>query len=157
MRVRPALIAAALALAAAAASGQTAVFVVRHAEKISNEDERLSEAGRARAAHLARMLANAGISGVYATNTERATDTAKPLADALGRKVRIYDEVAPFVETLRKEHAKQAVLVVGHSNTVPQILKALGCAEAVTTAEYDDLFVVVPKSGSAATLIRIRY
>ena len=70
-----------LGLAAAVpAAAQKAVFVVRHAEKISEEDQRLSEAGHSRAERLARMLAGSGISAIYATDTERARDTAAPLA-----------------------------------------------------------------------------
>jgi len=51
------------------------------------------------------------------------------------------------------------VLVVGHSNTIPDLLSAFGCAEKISLAadEYDDLFVVVPKSEGTAALVRLRY
>jgi broad specificity phosphatase PhoE len=147
---------------------QKAVLVVRHAEKISDTDERLTEAGRARAAHLAKMLKDAGVTAIYATDTERSRDTAKPLADALGLKVTIYDtgagmrgpvDARPFVATLRNEHAKDVVLVVGHTNTIPDLLKALGCPGDLKIAsdEYDNLFVVVPKAPGTPTLVRLRY
>jgi broad specificity phosphatase PhoE len=166
--LRLALLAALAGLAARPASAQKAIFVVRHAEKISEEDERLTDAGRSRAGRLAEMLKNAGISAIYSTQTDRTIGTAQPLANALGLKIRIYD-TAPangnadfqrLVERLRSEVATDGiVLVVGHSNTVPLILKSLGCADVVTIAsdEYDNLFVVVPKAGSAATLLRLRY
>lgn len=155
----------ALALVApAAAHAQRAVIVVRHAEKVSDQDERLSEAGRARAVRLAALLKDAGLTAIYTTDTERTRDTAKPTAEALAIPVRIYDvgsakvDAAPFVQLLRREHDGGAVLVVGHSNTVPAILSALGCTEPVTIGkdEYDDLFIVVPK-GEGATLVRLRY
>ena len=60
-------------LAATDAVAQQAVFVVRHGEKISDEDERLSEAGRARAARLAEMLKHSGVTAVYSTDTERSS------------------------------------------------------------------------------------
>jgi len=149
------------------ATAQQVVFVVRHAEKISDEDERLTEAGRARAARLSEMLRRSGITAIYSTDTERTLGTARPLADALGLKVEIYEaramngrvESAPLVERLHREAPRGIVLVVGHSNTVPSLLAALGCPDAVTIAdgEYDNLFVVVPKEGGKGTLVRLRY
>jgi broad specificity phosphatase PhoE len=156
-----------LALAASALA-QKAVFVVRHAEKISDKDERLSPAGHERARRLAAMLKDAGITAIYATNTERAQDTARPLAERLGLKITTYDtgggmsgkvDSREFVDTLRREHAGEIVLVVGHSNTVPDLLRTLGCPGTVSLAsgEYDNLFIVVPKASGAATLLRLRY
>jgi broad specificity phosphatase PhoE len=162
-------LAAILGLAAAVpAAAQKAVFVVRHAEKISEEDQRLSEAGHSRAERLARMLAASGISAIYATDTERARDTAAPLAGKLGLKVATYEtgakmsgavDARPFVAALRRDHPHDVVLVVGHSNTIPDLLQALGCAEKISLAadEYDDIFVVVPKSDGTSTLVRLKY
>jgi phosphohistidine phosphatase SixA len=164
-----------LLLCAAALAGrpdplraQKAVFVVRHAEKVSESDQRLTEAGRARANRLSSMLADSGVSLIYATDTERARDTAKPLADRLRLKIETYDtgggmsgavDARPFVEKLRREHPHDVVLIVGHSNTIPDLLHALGCEEKITLAsdEYDNLFVVVTKPGATATLLRLRY
>jgi len=161
---------AGLVLTPPLASAQTAVFVVRHAEKISETDQRLTDAGRERAARLAKMLGAAGIRAIYATDTERAKDTGAPLAKALGLTVATYDvgggegkppDASAFVRSLRRDHPRDAVLVVGHSNTLPEILKALGCREEISIAsqQYDDLFVVVPAgSGSPTpTLVRLRY
>lgn len=147
---------------------QDAVLVVRHAEKVSDTDERLSDAGRARAQSLAKMLRDAGIRAIYATDTDRARDTAKPLADALGLKLTRYDtgggmrgpvDARPFVALLAREHARDVVLVVGHSNTIPDLLKALGCPGDLKLAaeEYDNLFVVTPNKTGPATLVRLRY
>ena len=125
------------AFTAAPVFAQKAVFVVRHAEKISDEDERLTEAGRTRAGRLAEMLKKSGIAAIYSTDTERTIGTAQPLADSLGQKIRIYEvkpvegrfDFAPFVARLRAEVPDGVALVVGHSNSVPPILRALGCAE----------------------------
>ena len=163
-----ALAAASLLLAPAAARGQKAIFVVRHAEKISDTDQRLTDAGRARAARLAQMLKDSAVTAIYATDTERARDTVKPLADALGLKITTYDtgggmsgkaDARPFVAALRKEHGGDVVLIAGHSNTIPDLLEALGCPEAIELAsnEYDNVFVVVPKADATATLVRLRY
>jgi broad specificity phosphatase PhoE len=166
--------AASVALAAAfltlpvPARAQKAIFVVRHAEKVSESDQRLTEAGRARAARLAQMLRDSEVTAIFATDTERARDTAKPLAEKLGLKIELYDvgggmagsvDAKNFAGRLAREHSGDVVLVVAHSNTIPELLKALGCAEAVTiaAAEYDNLFVIVPKGGGPATLVRLRY
>ena len=105
------------------------------------------------------MLADAGIAAVYSTDTERTRGTARPLADARRLPVTVYDKPKALAEKVRAEHGGDAVLVVGHSNTVPELLKAFGCAESVSIAadEYDNLFVVVPKGTGPATLVRLRY
>ena len=148
----------------AVSHAQRAVIVVRHAEKVSDSDERLSEAGRARATRLAALLKDAGVTEIYATDTERAKDTAQPLADAAKLPVQIYDlgagkkvSAGPFVARLR-QHVGEIVLVVGHSNTVPALLEALGCEGEVSLGpgDYDNLFVAVP-TGKRATLVRLKY
>lgn len=158
-----------LAAAPRAARAQKAVLVVRHGEKVSEEDQRLTEAGRARARRLAAMLKDAGIAAIYSTDTERTRGTVQPLADALRLKIAIYDthtdmksdalDSRRFVEEIRRAHPNDVVLIVGHSNTIPELLKSLGCAENVTigTDEYDNLFVVMPRAGGGATLLRLRY
>jgi broad specificity phosphatase PhoE len=149
----------------AVSSAQRAVIVVRHAEKVSESDERLSEAGRARAARLAALLKEAGVTAIYSTDTERAKDTAQPLADAAKLPVQIYDlgagktvDARPFIARLRQQNAGDVVLVVGHSNTVPPLLQALRCPGKVSLAQgdYDNLYVVVP-TGRRATLVRLKY
>src|SRR5215813_7591388 len=71
---------------------QKAVFVVRHAEKASDANEPsvpLSEAGTARAARLAALLKDAGVSAIYSTDAIRTRKTAEPLAAARKREIRI--------------------------------------------------------------------
>jgi broad specificity phosphatase PhoE len=158
----------ALLLGTAAARAQRAVFVVRHAEKTADQQQLLTEAGRARAQRLAAMLKDSGIAAIYSTDTPRTRDTAKPLAEALKLTIELYDtgasmsgkvDAGAFVAGLRKDHPNDVVLIVGHSNTIPNLLETLGCKEKVALgdAEYDNLFVVVPKEGGRATLVRLRY
>ena len=66
---------------------------------------------------------------------------------------------AALVDHLHREAPRGIVLVVGHSNTIPSLLSALGCPDAVSIAgdEYDNLFVVVPREGAKALLLRLRY
>ena len=141
------------------ALAQKAVLVVRHGAKISDTDERLTEAGRARAERLAKMLKDAGVTAIYSTDTERTRDTVQPLASALGLEVVIYDKETALVGDIRQKHGTDIVLVAGHSNTVPGILKGFGCVEEIKIAadEYDNLFVVVPRPTAPATMMRLKY
>jgi phosphohistidine phosphatase SixA len=159
-----------LVAGASIANGQRAIILVRHAEKAvdANEpDVPLSEAGRARAARLAQMVAGAGITAIYATETDRARQTAEPLARALKLDVRTYSprdpagKLAPqiLLDRMKRDDAAGIVLVVGHQNTVPDLLAALGHAEKVEIGDkqFDDLFVVVPKPNGAPTVLRLKY
>jgi phosphohistidine phosphatase SixA len=151
------------------ATAQQAIILVRHAEKATESNEPgvpLSEAGSARAAKLAQMLASAGITAIYATETDRARQTAEPLARALKLDVKTYSprdasgKLAPqlLLDRLKKEEAG-IVLVVGHQNTVPDLLAVLGNPLKIEIREkqFDDLFVVVPKARAAPTVVRIKY
>jgi broad specificity phosphatase PhoE len=153
-------LAATLAVATPAAA-QEAVFVVRHAERAdASKDPSLSEAGIARAARLATMLKDAGITGIYTTDLRRTIQTAAPLASAAGLTP-VALPAADLDALLARIHAAgphDRLLVVGHSNTVPAILRALGAPPiAIAETEYDNLFVVVPQAEGAPHVLRLRY
>ena len=148
-----------------AVQAQRLVFVVRHAERAADgasmlqkqADPALSPAGEARASKLAAMLADAGISAICATEFRRTQDTAKPLAARLGLQIQTLPskQTDALLSKLRAQFAKDVVLVVGHSNSVPDIIKALCGAEVrLADTEYDNLFVVVPET---RLLTRIRF
>ena len=149
-----------LASPVGAAPAQPIIFLVRHAEKAADGDAKdpdLSDVGRARAAALAQLLKNADIRAVYATEFKRTQQTATPTAEAAGLKVKQIsgDKISTLVAKLHAQHGN--ALVVGHSNTLPQIIKALGLPEAgaIADADYDNLFVVFP--GSTPRLVHLRY
>ena len=168
MRATTIAVVAALFLAVApAAYAQRLVLLVRHAERADGgaatgamtkaADPALSAAGEARAAKLATMLAGAGLQAIFASEFRRTQDTVKPLSQKLGIAVTTMraNATPALVARLKASHPNDIVLIAGHSNTVPEIIKALG-GPAVTIAddEYGDLFVLVPASGA---LSRIRY
>ncbi len=119
-------------------------------------DPLLSAAGEARAQKLASMLADAGVKDIFATEFKRTQDTAKPLAMKTGVEVeQVGSKDTALLIAKIKSHPNDVVLVVGHSNTLPAILKAIaGVDLAIADSEYDNLFVVVPATG---TMTRIRY
>jgi broad specificity phosphatase PhoE len=146
---------------AAAAEAQRAIFLVRHGEKVDDSrDADLNDAGRARAALLAKLLRDSGITAVYSSDFQRTRKTAQPLADALGLRVMIIArEAEAVVRELRKARNRETVLLVAHSDTLPGILAGLGHRERVTIAdaEYDNLFIVMPRAGAPPTVLRLRY
>lgn len=161
------------ALASSAAAfptdSTTVVLIVRHAEKAAApaDDPSLTEAGRQRAQSLVNVAGAAGVSAVYSSQYTRTRETAEPLAGHLGVPVTVRPATAATIqtytadlaETLRGEHAGEAVLVVTHSNLVEPLVEALGGipGPAVAEDEYDRLVVVMLAPGGGARTIRARY
>ncbi|HEX4497010.1 MAG TPA: phosphoglycerate mutase family protein [Thermoanaerobaculia bacterium] len=117
------------------------IYLVRHAEKAdfwpADRDldlfQPLSPAGLARAEALAERLKTAGIAAIYTSRTTRTLETGAPLAHATHVPIGIDDastkpdEMSAFLARLREKHpADRAILIVGHSNTVPELLVHLG-------------------------------
>lgn len=143
---------------------QTVFIVVRHAEKGDDDpqDPALDAAGQARAEALSRVLADTALNAVYATPTRRTRATAAPVAAGRSLEVRDYDPALPASELatmLHIRHAGHTVLLVGHSNTVPDIVTALcACPVApIDESRYGDLFRVRIDAGGSATLQRGRF
>ncbi len=154
----------ALALLCVSASVQAAptIFLVRHAEKASGpfvdkKDPPLSRAGQARALSLARLLRDTPFTAVYVTDLQRTQQTVAPLLRQrpLSPTVLPAKDTPALIAQLRK--ARGNVLVSGHSNTLPEILRALGIAQPPPIAEsdYDNLFILQP--GQPARLLRLHY
>jgi phosphohistidine phosphatase SixA len=135
------------------------VFLVRHADRASDApDSALSEAGHKRARCLAHTLQDSHIKAIYATKVARTQQTAAPLAQRLGIKTVVLDpdDIDGLVKQLRAD-AGGNVLVVGHSDTLPKILRQLGTGDITPIGldEYDRLFIfhygADNKKGSVAT------
>ena len=150
----------------ALALAQTSVFLVRHAERADRAagasammaaDPDLSAAGRGRAASLATALKDAGITAIFATQFKRTQQTAEPLAAAVGVKVVTIPskDTRALIAAIRAAHGN--VLVVGHSDTVPDVIKGLGVETPLEIAdrEYDNLFVVT--LNEKPTFLRLHY
>jgi phosphohistidine phosphatase SixA len=164
----PARTGATTAPAAAAHTTPTTVILVRHAEKaaVPGDDPPLSAAGEARSLALLDALRDAGVQAVVTTQLQRTRLTAAPLARELG----LTPEVVPVAgdaatharqvaEHVLARHAGRTVLVVGHSNTIPAIVAALGggAAEPIDDGTYDDLYVVTRAADGAARRLHVRY
>ena len=146
----------------------TTVIFVRHAERALEpaDDPGLSPAGQRRVAELTRQLKDAdvvaGIDVVYSTPYRRTEETARPIAEALNLPINSYDagDTEEVMERILREHKGKIILVVGHSNTVPQLMYDMGASKKVPEIqenEYDNIYIVsVPWFGKTKT-IRLRY
>jgi phosphohistidine phosphatase SixA len=152
----------------------TTVFLVRHAEKATTppEDPPLLESGNRRAQELGRILMKAGIKAIYTSQYLRTKQTAEPLAKNLGiesKVVRIgmsaknpreisQESMKEIAEKVY-ERAGENALIVGHSNTIPEVIKALGgdVVPTIDEKEYGDLFVVTVYAKGKAKVTHLKY
>jgi len=152
----------------APAMGETTVVVVRHAEKSTDDprDPSLSAIGQERALALSALLRDAGVTGIYTTHYKRTRQTAEPFARQSGIAITERPIGAANSATYARDLAREvlarrgtAVLIVGHSNTVPEIVTALsGRAVApMTEAEYDHAFIVVIPATGTPRLLHTRF
>jgi broad specificity phosphatase PhoE len=141
----------------------TTVILVRHAEKVDASDNpELSAAGYERAKSLAALLREVPIDAVYTTPFHRTRKTAGPVAaarDLTPIEVHADTKLAENTAARVREHGGKTVLVVGHSNSIPDTLRALGFkdAPAIDDSEYDRLFICTLIDGAPGSLIALRY
>jgi broad specificity phosphatase PhoE len=140
------------------ANAAPVVFIVRHAEKANTgKDPELSVQGQKRAEALANILKDSQIAAVFVTEFKRTQETAAPTARAahVSPTVIPANNIGVLVEKLRTLNGN--ALVVGHGNTIPDLLRALGIATPVSIPEddYAEIFAVV--RGDALQLLRLHY
>lgn len=157
--LHPLVLIASLAAAPLAAQDSTVVVLVRHAEKAvveaGNNDPPLSEAGTARAVALREALGGMRFDAVIVTDRQRTGATAAAVTQAQGLTPEIVSlrhgaaHVDSVVAAVRR-HAGHTVLVVGHSNTVPTLVRALGgpFLPDLCEPQFSNLFVLVFKPGT---------
>lgn len=135
------------------------IFIVRHAEKGSTggKDPDLSAEGQKRADALARILKDSQITSVFVTEFKRTQETATPTAKAAHVSPTVVSgkDTGALVEKLRALNGN--ALVVGHGDTIPDLLKALGIATPVNIPDddYSEIFVVL--AGNQPQLVRLHY
>jgi broad specificity phosphatase PhoE len=160
------LVALALSLLTAMPSvdAQQVVFLMRHAEQASGadaDDPPLTETGQRRAKALVIVLKDAGLTAIYTSEAQRTNQTATPLAQALQIEPKSMPrrDIDGLLERLRTQHADGRVLIISHSLTIPNLLKAFGHPEEVIIGrqEYDRLFVIVPKPTGPPLVFVLRF
>lgn len=137
---------------AAGEHGETIVYLVRHAEKSTENpsDPGLSPIGYVRADSLASQLKEAGINVIITTHLKRTIQTARPLAKKRGitpEVVAISGSTAAHIDSVVaavQRHMGSRILVVGHSNTIGLIAEKLGAPHIgdLCDNEYSDLIIL---------------
>jgi broad specificity phosphatase PhoE len=146
------------------------IFALRHADRLPDPADALSDKGLDRAKLLARMLAESGIRTAYCSDAGRAKATLKPLRLALGDQLAVNivpitgangvaDHEQHIIDAVKALPPNATAAIVSHSNTIRPIIKGLTnqVIGKIEDHEFDKLFVLsIPVSG-AATITLLRY
>ena len=143
------------------------IFALRHADRESENVDALSDAGKTRAKLLARMLAQSGIQNAYCSDAKRTQETIAPLKALLGAKLTVHvvpvvgddidGHVDAIVTALKGLPSDSTAAVIGHTNTIDRIIKALTnkTIAPIGPNEFDKLFVLsIPAGSPSVTLLR---
>ena len=137
------------------------VYILRHAERGYGSDPDLTTAGQTRAEELKRILKNVPVTVIYSTDTNRTRQTAQPLADDKNLNVQIYSGTA-VADTILAGSDENIYVVLGHSETVPQLITAFGGTPPyaqIPGNEFDNLFLLIvkkKKTSSGGTTLSTR-
>jgi broad specificity phosphatase PhoE len=145
----------------------TTIVIVRHAEKALStiDDPPLSAEGEERAERLALMFSDAPSAGrleaIFVTNTRRSQQTASALAARLHLvpTVTPLSDVGALASRVLRDHRGGAVLIVAHSNTIPELIRELSgkTIEPIADNDYGNIYVLsVPHFGTAS-LVHLKF
>ncbi|MEO6539546.1 MAG: phosphoglycerate mutase family protein [Ferruginibacter sp.] len=135
----------------------TKIFIVRHAEKETGNDPLLTPAGNKRAGDLMRALQNEGIRKIYVSKTRRTQNTGDSLRIQLNIDTVHYvaDTICDKLINTIMEHSDfgKTILIIAHSNTIPQIIRKLGVTDHpygdIPDHDFDNLFLITYKKEKA--------
>jgi broad specificity phosphatase PhoE len=141
------------------ASAQPVVVIVRHAEKAASGEDNpdLSPAGRARAEALARILKDSDITAIFTSEFKRTQETAAPTAASAHVTPTVVAAKDTVALVAKVQQLKGNALIVGHGNTIPDIIKAfeINAPINIPEADYSELFIVT--LGEKPRLFRLHY
>jgi len=137
-------------------------YIVRHAEKEAGKDPGLMKSGHNRAGDLYRILKNKRIDEIYITQYRRAQMTADSLRVYENLKTIVYDADTSGHGLLYKMNEKNGfqknLLIIGHSNTIPGIIRRLGITDftlkEIPEDEYDNLYIIRQRKNKLSLAIR---
>lgn len=121
-------------------------YFVRHFEKQLGDNPSLTETGKARAIALSAFFSDKPLNQVYSTNYNRTIETASPIAELKSLDIQVYDpkRLTEFASELKTQ---DHVLIVGHSNTTPELMNLMGDASiTIEETEYGTIYVLKSKN-----------
>jgi broad specificity phosphatase PhoE len=117
-------------------------YLVRHFEKQAGDNPSLTAIGKTRAKALAEFFTDKALNKVYSSNYNRTLETASPVAVLKSLEIKIY-EPQNLAELVSELQTQDHVLVVGHSNTTPELLALMGGGSiTIEETEYGTLYVL---------------
>ena len=134
-------------------------ILVRHADR-DDGDAPLNDKGRARAVALARIVGLARVGHIFTSTAPRTAQTAEPLARLLDLTPKAIDAGTDLAAAVRALSNNDVALIVGHSNTVPEAIAALGVPSPSPTIgdhDFDNLFIVTIGLTGPPALVQLRY
>lgn len=139
------------------------VWIVRHAEKdvsdLNNQDPELTAVGFKRAEALMKSLKGQKIDSIFSTDYKRTKLTGFPLADRTGISIYTYDAAKPalLANSLKLNAAGKHVLIIGHSNTILELIEAFGVKRPVAAIADDDYLFALTVKGDKVEVKTHRY
>ena len=141
----------------------TTFILLRHAETSgSSSDPHLSTQGMNRAQELSNILSTTDISAIYTTLYNRTQETVRPTANDKNLNLNYYDpnKLNAFVDKKLEDHKQETILIVGHSNTTPNLLNIITGTNQyanIPENEYDNLYIVNVLEKGRAQVIHLKY
>jgi broad specificity phosphatase PhoE len=137
----------------------TTFYLIRHAEKDRSNpkdtDPELNQDGLGRAIRWAEVFDLVPLDAIYSTDYERTTMTAAPTSVKKELTLQTYDPKDLDVAQLIADNLGKNVLIVGHSNTTPELVnKLIGTQKYDNIDDYDNsnLFIVQLVNGKATDM-----
>jgi broad specificity phosphatase PhoE len=131
---------------------QTKIYLVRHAEKNTDNpkdsDPLLTAKGTERALALSEVLKGTSLNAIYTTDYKRTRATAIPTAENQKIEIQLYDakNLKTAAAAILKNNTNKNILVIGHSNTVLEMIEAMGGKKPIKNIDdqdYNNLFLLV--------------
>ncbi|HFC00993.1 MAG TPA: hypothetical protein ENJ53_09340 [Phaeodactylibacter sp.] len=144
-------------------SQKTTIILVRHAEKMKDKkDPDLTFQGLERAERLAQILRPIRLNHVFSTKYRRTQQTATPTALSKELTIEDYNPRAlnDFGKMILENYKGQNILVVGHSNTTPELLNFFlkeTVVESISESDYGNLYIINIDSNQNAKGVLLRF
>lgn len=104
-------------------------YLIRHAEKLridkTERNPKLNDKGVLRAEKWKEVLKNINLDKIYSTNYNRTIETANPTSKSQNIDIIIYSPRNIDYKNFKEIHKGEKVLIVGHSNTIPNFVNGL--------------------------------
>jgi len=130
-------------------NNSTTYYLIRHAEKIrinpieANPD--LNERGYLRAENWKKVFQHIPFNAIYATYFTRTLKTVEPIAISDELEIQLYHPTKIDIHQFKQDTQNKNVLIVGHSNSIPQFVNQLINQEKyleIDDAEFSHLYIV---------------